>query len=80
MSKKLRSAAECVAEAYRRAYQLRRTLIRLLQTRDEKDQSWHDLANDADIMERRLRGAMTRMNNVLVEDPASYTPPPSFKQ
>jgi hypothetical protein len=71
-----RSAITSVAQAHKRAFQLRQTLIDLLQTPGEKDMSWHDLAHDADCIERRLRGALNAMNKVLLENPATYTPPP----
>ena len=76
MRNKSRPAITYVAEAHKRARQLRQALVGLLQTSDEKDGTWHDLAYDADIMERRLRGALNAMSNVLTQDPATYTPPP----
>jgi hypothetical protein len=65
-----------VIEAHKRALQLRQALVGLLQTADEKDATWHDLANDADCVERRLRGVLNAMNNVLTQDPTTYTPLP----
>jgi hypothetical protein len=71
-----RAAIVHVAEAHKRARQLRQALVGLLQTSEEKDATWHDLAYDADCIERRLRGALNAMNKVLTRDPADYTPPP----
>ncbi len=76
MQKKSHLAIVYVAKAHRRAFQLRRTLACLLQTLDEKDIGWTDLAHDADCMERRLRGALNTMTEVLAQDPAGYTPLP----
>lgn len=76
MRDKSASAITYVAEAHKRAFQLRQTLVGLLQTPDEKDTTWHDLAYDAGCIERRLRGALDAMNKVLMADPARYTPPP----
>lgn len=70
------SAITYVARAHKRAFQLRQMLVDLLQTSGEKDMSWHDLAHDADCIERRLRGALNAVNNVLLANPATYTPPP----
>jgi hypothetical protein len=71
-----RSAIAHVAEAHKRARQLRQALVGLLQTPDEKDATWHDLACDADCIERRLRGALNAMHKVLTQNPLDYTPPP----
>jgi hypothetical protein len=76
MRNKSSAGVTYVAEAHKRALQLRRALIALLQTVEEKDAAWNDLAYDADCMERRLWGALQAMNKVLVQNPNAYTPPP----
>jgi hypothetical protein len=75
VQKKARATTEYGAEAHKRARQLRQALVGLIQTPDEKNATWHDLAYDADCIERRLRGALNAMNQILTQDPAIYTTP-----
>lgn len=73
MRKKAVDVAKLVAEAHKRTQQLRRVLTRLDETVPEKHESWQDLLDDADAMERRLYGTLLTIIEVVRRDPAEYT-------